>query len=60
MAGEERSAKRRKPEPKVIDLMEALQASVKQAKGGDGAQRPRRSRTAASGTKSRRRRRTAA
>ena len=59
MAGEERSAKRRKPEPKVIDLMEALQASVKQAKGGDGA-KARRSRTAASRTKSRRRKQTAA
>jgi DNA end-binding protein Ku len=50
MVGEKRSAKRRKPEPKVIDLMEALQASVKRA-GGDGA---RRKRTAASGTKTRR------
>jgi DNA end-binding protein Ku len=28
MAGEQRAAKRRKPEPKVVDLMEALQASV--------------------------------
>ena len=28
------NAKRRKPEPKVIDLMEALQASVDQAKKG--------------------------
>jgi DNA end-binding protein Ku len=60
MAGEERSAKRRKPEPKVIDLMEALQASVKQAKGGDGARRPSRSRAAGSGRKSRRRKQTAA
>jgi DNA end-binding protein Ku len=56
MAGEKRSAKRRKPEPKVIDLMEALQASVREAKGGDGAKRPRRSRAASSRTKSRRRR----
>ena len=32
--GETRNAKRRKPEPKVIDLMEALQASVDQAKKG--------------------------
>jgi DNA end-binding protein Ku len=56
MAGEKRSAKRRKPEPKVIDLMEALQASVREAKGGDGAKRPGRSRAASSRTKSRRRR----
>ena len=33
MRGETRNAKRRKPEPKVIDLMEALRASVDQAKG---------------------------
>jgi DNA end-binding protein Ku len=33
MRGEVRSAKRRKPEPKVIDLMEALRASVDKAKG---------------------------
>jgi DNA end-binding protein Ku len=32
MRGEVRSAKRRKPEPKVIDLMEALRASVDEAK----------------------------
>ncbi len=32
MRGEVRSAKRRKPEPKVIDLMEALRASVDKAK----------------------------
>ena len=38
MAGEKRSAKRRKAEPKVIDLMEALQASVRSA----GGARPRR------------------
>ena len=31
MRGETRNAKRRKPEPKVIDLMEALKASVDQA-----------------------------
>jgi DNA end-binding protein Ku len=39
--GETRNAKRRKPEPKVIDLMEALQASVDQAKkgGAKGASR---------------------
>ena len=32
--GETRNAKRRKPEPKVIDLMEALKASVNEAKRG--------------------------
>jgi DNA end-binding protein Ku len=32
MKGEQRSAKRRKPEPKVVDLMEALQASLETAK----------------------------
>ena len=36
MRGETRAAKRRKPEPKVIDLMEALKASVDEAKR-DGA-----------------------
>ena len=36
--GEARNVKRRRPEPKVIDLMEALKASVDQAKkGGRGA-----------------------
>ena len=34
MRGETRSTKRRKPEPKVIDLMDALKASVDAAKGG--------------------------
>jgi DNA end-binding protein Ku len=34
MKGEVRNAKRRKQEPKVIDLMEALQASVAEAKTG--------------------------
>jgi DNA end-binding protein Ku len=33
MRGETRNAKRRKAEPKVIDLMEALKASVESAKG---------------------------
>ena len=32
MRGEQRNVKRRKPEPKVIDLMEALKASVDEAK----------------------------
>jgi DNA end-binding protein Ku len=40
MKGEVRNAKRRKPEPKVIDLMEALQASVAEAKNGSRASRP--------------------
>jgi DNA end-binding protein Ku len=35
MSGERRNAKRRRPEPKVIDLMEALEASVKKARGGE-------------------------
>ena len=35
MRGETRNAKRRRPAPKVIDLMEALKASVDAAKGGD-------------------------
>jgi DNA end-binding protein Ku len=37
MRGEKRNARRRRAEPKVIDLMEALQASVAEAKGGDAA-----------------------
>jgi DNA end-binding protein Ku len=61
MTGEERSAKRRKPEPRVIDLMEALQASVKKAKGGTSARRPRSARrTTLSTKKTASRRRTAA
>jgi DNA end-binding protein Ku len=56
MAGEKRGARRRKPEPKVIDLMEALQASVKSAKGGDGAKRSQRRGKAAAGSRSKRRR----
>jgi DNA end-binding protein Ku len=41
--GETRNAKRRKPEPKVIDLMEALRASVAEsgAKGAGGRTRAR-------------------
>jgi Ku protein len=34
MKGERRSAKRRRPEPKVVDLMQALQASLDTAKQG--------------------------
>ena len=37
MKGEARSATRRKPTPKVIDLMEALQASLAEAKSGGKA-----------------------
>ena len=33
MRGETKRAKRRRPEPKVIDLMDALRASVEHAKG---------------------------
>jgi DNA end-binding protein Ku len=55
MRGEKRNAKRRKTEPKVIDLMEALQASVAEAKKADagstktrsGRKKVRRSRSAA-------------
>ena len=55
MRGETRNAKRRKPEAKAIDLMEALKASVDKAKKGGGAkpkarrpaQRKARRRTAA-------------
>ena len=44
MRGETRNAKRRKPEPKVIDLMEALRASVDDAKkrGAKAKRSPRR------------------
>jgi non-homologous end joining protein Ku len=35
MKGETRSAKRRRPEPKVIDLMDALRASVERARDGE-------------------------
>jgi DNA end-binding protein Ku len=41
MRGETRRARRRKPEPKVIDLMEALQASVAEAKKDGGRGRAR-------------------
>ena len=41
MRGEKRNAPRRKPEPKVIDLMEALRASVDQAKKGGAKGRKR-------------------
>lgn len=38
--GETRNAKRRKPEPKVIDLMEALQASVDRARKRGAVREP--------------------
>lgn len=43
--GETRNAKRRKPEPKVIDLMEALQASVDQARKRRAGHEPGRKRS---------------
>jgi DNA end-binding protein Ku len=43
MRGETRAAKRRKPEPKVIDLMEALKASVEGARKTGGARSTRKS-----------------
>ena len=50
MKGEQRSAKRRKPEPKVVDLMEALQASLAGAKarGSSGPQEPEESEASSS------------
>jgi DNA end-binding protein Ku len=44
MRGEQRNAKRRRPQPKVIDLMEALKASVDKAKASQKAPRKRRTR----------------
>jgi DNA end-binding protein Ku len=41
MRGETRNAKRRRAEPKVIDLMEALKASVDEAKKGGGRTKAR-------------------
>jgi DNA end-binding protein Ku len=49
MRGETKRAKRRKPEPKVIDLMDALRASVEQAKDGrkeGGKKKPARKKAA--------------
>jgi DNA end-binding protein Ku len=57
--GETRNARRRKPEPKVIDLMEALRASVAKAAGGKDGPR-RKSATRRAKPKTRRARRTAA
>jgi len=56
MRGETRNAKRRRPEPKVIDLMEALRASVDEAKSKGTAAKKRRS----AGARRRTARRTAA
>ncbi len=39
MKGEKRSAKRRKPEPKVVDLMDALRASVEKSRAGKAGKR---------------------
>lgn len=44
MRGETRNAKRRKPAPKVIDLMDALKASVEEAKRGGAKKRATRRR----------------
>ena len=61
MRGEKRNAKRRKPEPKVIDLMEALKASVADAKkSGSTKRRLSTRKAAAKGRKSKAQRRTAA
>ena len=47
MRGETRNTRRRRPEPKVIDLMEALKASVDEAKKGSGkaAKKPAKQKT---------------
>ena len=56
MKGESRNAKRRKAPPKVIDLMEALQASVAQTKRGNGkAQSEERAKAAKKGATPKRR-----
>jgi len=47
MRGETRNAKRRRPEPKVIDLMEALKASVNAAKREQKPKRPQTRKTTA-------------
>lgn len=51
LRGETRNAKRRRPEPKVIDLMDALKASVDQARRtGTGARTRRKAASTGSGT----------
>ncbi len=47
MRGEVRAAKRRKPEPKVIDLMEALRASIDEAKNASAKDSTRKKKPAA-------------
>ena len=46
MRGEQRNSKRRRPEPKVVDLMEALEASLRAAQASDDG--PKRGRAVAS------------
>jgi DNA end-binding protein Ku len=67
MKGDTRNAKRRKAAPKMVDLMEALQASVAQAQGRGGTsgakaprKRPARKGTKRSGTRARAVKRSAA
>ncbi|HEY3231257.1 MAG TPA: hypothetical protein VGJ87_18660, partial [Roseiflexaceae bacterium] len=67
MKGETRNARRRKPEPRVIDLMAALEASLRESRESTGKRRAReratsRGRAAAGGrrTAARRTRRSAA
>lgn len=55
MRGEKRNAKRRRSEPKIIDLMEALQASVDEAKKGSPKPKKRSSRSRRTSTKTARR-----
>ena len=59
MKGEKRAAKRRKPEPKVIDLMHALRASIDESRGG-GKRESAGKKKEASGSRSRRRKSRAA
>ena len=40
MAGERRNAKRRRPEPKIVDLMEALEASVRASRSAQAGKSP--------------------
>jgi len=54
MRGEARTAKRRRPEPKVVDLMEALKASVDEArKSGAGRRTKPRAKPRASASRRR-------
>jgi DNA end-binding protein Ku len=54
LRGETRNAKRRKAEPKVIDLMEALQASVREATDGGRTKKRGAPRKRATGKRTRR------